>query len=163
MIFLHGLGNSANGFCEVFDDAEGAPCPKDCRIVLPTAPMAAVTIFGGTKCTSWFDIFHRVGEVIPDLATLREAINQEDLKKSVAVLNELIQEEVKTLPDQDVGRIIIGGFSDGCMVSLATLISWKGEKPLGGVVGLSGLQCIDEPEDINLDVIRCTPLFLYHG
>ena len=49
------------------------------------------------------------------------------------------------------------------MVSLATLISWKGDKPLGGVVGLSGLQCLDEPADINLDVIRQTPLFLYHG
>ena len=49
------------------------------------------------------------------------------------------------------------------MVSLATLVNWKGDKPLGGVVGLSGLQGIEEPADINLDVIRQTPLFLYHG
>ncbi len=49
------------------------------------------------------------------------------------------------------------------MVSLATLVTWKGEKPLGGVVGLSGLQGLDEPEGLNLDVIRKIPLFSYHG
>jgi len=79
--------------------------------VLPTAPIASVTVNGGAQCTSWFDIFDLSDEVIPDLETIRKAINQEDVKKSVAVLNELIQEEAKTLPDQDVGRIFIGGFS----------------------------------------------------
>ena len=49
------------------------------------------------------------------------------------------------------------------MVSLSTLISWKKDKPLGGIIGLSGMQPIPEPADINLDVIRKTPLFLYHG
>lgn len=40
---------------------------------------------------------------------------------------------------------------------------WKRDKPLGGVIGLSGMQPIEEPKDIKIDVIRQTPLFLYHG
>jgi len=131
--------------------------------VLPTAPNVPVTCNGGAFCTSWFDIFALSNEVITDPETVRKAFSEEDIMKSVALLNDLIEQEAKKLPNQDVGRVIIGGFSQGCMVSLSTLISWKKDRPLGGVIGLSGMQPIPEPKDINLDVIRKTPLFLYHG
>ena len=50
------------------------------------------------------------------------------------------------------------------MVSLATLLSWKGEKPLGGVMGLSGFQPLEEDAlDMNIEAVRATPLFYYHG
>ena len=48
------------------------------------------------------------------------------------------------------------------MLALATLLSWKGPKPLAGVVGLSGYQILD-PTNIDMDLIRKTPIFLYHG
>ena len=91
-------------------------------------------------------------------------INQDDVASSVNLLNKLIEQESKSVPDQDVSRIFIGGFSQGAMVSLATLISWKGTKPLGGVVALSGFQVLDEnPATINMDVLKNTPLFTYNG
>lgn len=50
------------------------------------------------------------------------------------------------------------------MLALATLLSWKGPKPLAGVVGLSGYQIHDpNPANLDFDLIRKTPLFLYHG
>ena len=99
MIFLHGLGDSAEGFEDVFNKKNRPPCPKNCRIVLPTAPHAPVTCNGGAYCTSWFDIFTLSDKVIPDIKTIRSGISQPDTLASVGVLNALIQEEAKTLPD----------------------------------------------------------------
>ena len=51
------------------------------------------------------------------------------------------------------------------MVSLATLLSYQWSSPLGGVLGLSGLQALDH-EELSWSAkaqIKQTPLFLYHG
>ena len=161
MIFLHGLGDSARGFADVFMDGM---CPANCRVVLPTAPTQAVSCNGGMEMASWFDIFELTPRTIPDLKQIRSMLNQDDVTTSVKLLNDLIDQELKTLPNQDLSRIFIGGFSQGAMVSLATLMTWKRSKPLGGVVALSGFQVVNEdPSNMNVDAIKNTPLFSYHG
>ena len=90
MIFLHGLGDSSSGFADVFKQGM---CPKNCRIVLPTAPVAAVSCNGGSEMTSWFDIFELSPTTIPDLTKIRAMLNQDDVAKSVALLNKLIEQE----------------------------------------------------------------------
>ena len=49
LIFLHGLGDTAMGFLDMFEDTENELqlTPPNCRIVLPTAPTQAVTINDG--------------------------------------------------------------------------------------------------------------------
>ena len=50
------------------------------------------------------------------------------------------------------------------MVSQATLVSWTGEKPLGGVVCLSGFQVLNvDYSKTNMAAVRKTPFFRYHG
>ena len=51
------------------------------------------------------------------------------------------------------------------MVSLAALMTFEWSKPLGGVVCLSGMQALEikDPDQLPLESIRQTPLFLYHG
>ena len=56
LIWLHGLGDSAHGFADVFADARLNVVPKSCQVILPTAPIRAVTCNGGVKMTSWYDI-----------------------------------------------------------------------------------------------------------
>ena len=56
MIFLHGLGDSAEGFYDSFAEEEWTP--NNCRVVLPTAPTQAVTLNGGIEMNSWFDIYN---------------------------------------------------------------------------------------------------------
>ena len=55
MIFLHGMGDSADGFLTIFESNE-FNLSNNCRIILPTAPTAPVTANDGEKMTSWFDI-----------------------------------------------------------------------------------------------------------
>ena len=54
-------------------------------------------------------------------------------------MNRIIDEEIEQLPDTDPCRVFIGGFSQGAIVVEAALMNYKREKPLGGVIGLSGL------------------------
>ena len=56
LVWLHGLGDSANGFADVFLDKRFNMVPETCKVILPTAPVQAVTCNGGMHMTSWYDI-----------------------------------------------------------------------------------------------------------
>ena len=56
LIWLHGLGDSAYGFLDVFTDQRFKIVPETCKVILPTAPKRPVTCNGGMKMTSWYDI-----------------------------------------------------------------------------------------------------------
>jgi negative regulator of replication initiation len=58
-----------------------------------------MTCNGGAKCCSWFDVLALSQEVITDIKTIRKAFNQDDIMKSVALINDLIEKEVKNLPN----------------------------------------------------------------
>ena len=55
LIFLHGLGDSAESFYyHIF--TEMVQVPRNCRVVLHTAPKSPSTCNGGHQMNSWFDI-----------------------------------------------------------------------------------------------------------
>ena len=49
----------------------------------------------------------------------------------------MIEEEKEKLNQNGGKKLLIGGFSQGAMVSLSAFINYKGPN-LGGVIGLSG-------------------------
>lgn len=59
LIFLHGLGDTSMGFFDLFLDKKNEfnIVPKECRVVLPTAPIQPVTLNDGYEMNSWFDVF----------------------------------------------------------------------------------------------------------
>ncbi len=56
IVWLHGLGDSAEGFSDLFTDTEISLVPANCRVILPTAPERAVSCNHGMKMNAWFDI-----------------------------------------------------------------------------------------------------------
>ena len=56
LVWLHGLGDSAYGFADVFIDPNYNVVPPSCKVVLPTAPKRAVSLNMGMLMTSWYDI-----------------------------------------------------------------------------------------------------------
>lgn len=56
LIWLHGLGDTAHGFSDDFADEHLGLVPATCKVVLPTAPIRAVTCNDGENMTSWYDI-----------------------------------------------------------------------------------------------------------
>ena len=55
LIWLHGLGDSSEGFFDYFLE-DNSPVYEGTRVLLLQAPNRPVTINGGAPCNSWYDI-----------------------------------------------------------------------------------------------------------
>ena len=109
LIFLHGLGDSAMGFLDVFADQQLVP--PTCRVVLPTAPRKPVSCNNGYVMNSWFDIFNLNGKTPDTMEEIWKEYNQQDLKDSAELLLKMVDEEAAKFEDKDASRVFIGGFS----------------------------------------------------
>ena len=86
-------------------------------LILPTAPQAAVSINGGHKCNSWFDITQLQVDERTDLKTV---VSQRDIEAQVQTIADLCKWLRET---KHIHKIHIGGFSQGSMLSLACFLS----------------------------------------
>jgi predicted esterase len=109
LIFLHGLGDSATGFYDVF--AEEGVVPPTCRVVLPTAPKKPVSCNNGYVMNSWFDIYSLNGKTPSNAEEIRKEYSQKDLNESADLVLAMIEEERNKFEDKDPSRVFIGGFS----------------------------------------------------
>lgn len=57
LIWLHGLGDTADGFLPIFLDPTIDPTPFTTKVVLPTASTKPVTINNHMSMPSWYDIY----------------------------------------------------------------------------------------------------------
>lgn len=79
--------------------------------------------------SSWFDI--------KDLSRLTNSIHDDEagMMRSVAAVESLIEKEVKERGIKEE-RIVIGGFSQGCVISILTAL--RTQRKVAGVISLSG-------------------------
>ena len=148
-ILLHGLGSNGPAFGSFFlttsvtSNEKYSPYSRPLNVlyptmkwVFPTASWRRSTRFGRIKLSSWFDVFS-----IQD-PSVREETQIEGLVQSTQYLRDLIAREMEKLnqawgeADGAEKRIVFGGLSQGCAISLATLLSL--DYGLGGWVGMSG-------------------------
>src|SRR5882672_9673870 len=124
IIILHGLGADGNDFVPVaqeFDlDAVGPV-----RYVFPHGPTRPVTINGGYVMRAWYDVLGT------DLV-LRE--DEAGLRQSQALVEALIERE--RARGIAASRIVLGGFSQGCAMTLMTGLRYH--ERLAGLLGMSG-------------------------
>lgn len=155
IIFLHGLGDSGDGwswFPESVEEMKIVKNSDSINYVFPTATEKPVTLYDGAVMHAWFDVLEG------------KPFGKEDSEgyvKACNLVRDLIKEqiEVYNIPAE---RIIIGGFSQGAATALGTvaLLDFK----IGGVIGLSGFCPAVETitkhhNETNFD----TPVFQGHG
>ena len=149
VIWLHGLGADGHDFSPLVPQL-GLPL----RYVFPHAPVQPVTINGGMRMRSWYDI------VSFDLAGRADS---KGVDESVARVEALIAREIER--GVPASRIILAGFSQGGAVTLAAGL--RRREPLAGLVALStylplGTDALarlgDTPE-----AARRQPVFVAHG
>lgn len=157
IIFLHGLGDSGQGWSwlpQLINQTQLIPDAQSINYVFPNAPQLPITVNGGMQMPAWFDIYEFGNP------NAKQDIN--GFFKSCDVLKSLIQEQIDkfNIPPH---KIIIGGFSQGAAISLATvlLLGYK----IGGVVALSGFCSVGAELEQRLvkDVNFETPIFQGHG
>ncbi len=153
VVWLHGLGADGNDFAPLVPELVRPHWPA-IRFVFPHAPVQPVTINGGMRMRSWYDI------VSFDLAGRADS---KGVDESVARVEALIAREIER--GVPASRIILAGFSQGGAVTLAAGL--RRREPLAGLVALStylplGTDALarlgDTPE-----AARCQPVFVAHG
>lgn len=149
VIWLHGLGADGHDFEPVVP--QFANPDKAIQFIFPHAPIQPVTINGGMKMRSWYDITMMDIGKMPDEAGIRE---------SEQLILELIDAQLKA--GFKAEQIVLAGFSQGGAIALHT--SARTQHQLAGVVALSCYlpipeKLIAEHSEKNLK----TPFFMGHG
>ena len=124
VILLHGLGDSGDGWAPVAPHIVQPGWPS-VRFVFPHAPVQPVTINGGMKMRSWYDIV--------DLEDIESRADEAGLLESGRAVEALIEREAQRgIPAE---RLILAGFSQGGAVTLTHGL--RRAEPVAGLVGMS--------------------------
>ena len=144
IVFLHGLGDSAEGWLDFFLYQPLFDRPY--RVVLLTAPVSPVTRNNGIPMTSWFD----VGPNIPDdrIYSFTEA------NKNADIVISTLDSERQILGQS--GKLFLGGFSQGAAMSLH--IGLDKISYLSGLFAFSGYLF----KETSLNYPQ-TPILITHG
>lgn len=151
VILLHGLGDSGDGWAPMAPQFVRPDWPA-VRFVFPHAPMAPVTINGGMRMRSWYDIL--------SLDDIDKRADEAGLISSATAVEALIEREAaRGVPR---ARVVLAGFSQGGAVAMTLVL--RNADPLAGLVVLStylpmsGRLLAEAPE---ADVLP--PVFGAHG
>jgi len=150
LIFLHGLGDTGHGWCDQLHTVLSSSL-NYLKIICPNAPIAPVTLNGGARMPSWFDIKE---------LTFNAPQDEPGIVKSSDSVKAIIENEIKE--GIQASRIVVGGFSQGAAVSLHTFMTYN--QKLAGCIGLSGFLPLHEKfPQICKDYNKDTKIFLGHG
>ena len=149
IIWLHGLGADGHDFEPVVPQFKNAE--KDLHFIFPHAPVQPVTINGGMRMRSWYDIKMMDIGKMPD---------EQGIRDSEQRVLELIEAQIKA--GYQPSQIVLAGFSQGGAIALHT--STRMQHQLAGVIALScylPMQELlsEEQSGKNLS----TPIFMGHG
>ncbi|EEH03652.1 conserved hypothetical protein [Histoplasma capsulatum G186AR] len=149
LIFLHGRGDNSLDFStDIITAPLQIPTPSNpartslpqrfpgIKFIFPDAKISRSTAGANSMMPQWFDV-----------ATLRPVhereweLSRDGLRASVRYLLELVREEGKVLGG--VGKVIVGGLSQGAVVALGAAVAFDAEvdgdgEALGGCVAMSG-------------------------
>ncbi|TDR23507.1 alpha/beta hydrolase [Marinicella litoralis] len=149
IIWLHGLGADGHDFEPVVPQFNNPN--KDLQFIFPHAPVQAVTINGGMRMRSWYDIKMMDIGKMPD---------EEGIRESEQSVLELIEAQIKA--GFKAEQIVLAGFSQGGAIALHT--ATRTQHKLAGVVALSCYLPIPEKlADEQSKVNQSTPFFMGHG
>ncbi|KAF8863031.1 alpha/beta-hydrolase [Acephala macrosclerotiorum] len=138
LILLHGTSTSGPEFADSFLDfpfskelAKGGVL-EGVKVVFPTGSLKKTTVFGGRETCAWFDV-HDFSD-----RTRGEDDQIIGMRESLGYLKGLVKGEVRLL-DGKGGKVILGGFSQGCAMGVVGVLSGEFEgMGLGGFAGFSG-------------------------
>ncbi|TMO82503.1 alpha/beta hydrolase [Pseudoalteromonas spongiae] len=148
VIWLHGLGDSGDGFAPIVPEIN-LPAELGVKFIFPHAPIQPVTINGGMAMRSWYDI---------KSLDLDKRADEQGVQQSAAAVKQLIDAEI----DNGIApsNIVLAGFSQGGVVSL--YLAPRLPYQLAGVMALSTYMC--EPAKLKLEKQQASlNVFMAHG
>lgn len=150
VIWLHGLGDSGNGFAPIVPELK-LPAELGIRFIFPHAPVRPVTINNGMPMRAWYDIKSLDFNSRADITGVEESAQQ---------VQALIDDEIAAGISSD--KIVLAGFSQGGVIALH--LATRSNTSFAGVMALSTYMC--EPdllESKKTDANQNTPILFCHG
>lgn len=150
IIWLHGLGDSGNGFAPIAPELK-LPDELGVKFIFPHAPIRPVTINNGMEMRAWYDIKSMDMESRADLSGVIDSSQR---------IEQLIRAEIAS--GIDSSKIMLIGFSQGGVIALH--LGARFTQPLAGIVALSTYMCA--PQTLSAEKSaenQNTPVFFAHG
>lgn len=148
VIWLHGLGDSGEGFAPIVPEIN-LPSELGVKFIFPHAPVQPVTINGGMAMRSWYDI---------KSLDLDKRADEQGVQQSAATVKQIIDAEIAN--GIEPSNIILAGFSQGGVVSL--YLGPRLPYQLAGIMALSTYMC--EPAKLTLEKQQANlNVFMAHG
>ncbi len=138
VIWLHGLGDSGEGFAPIVPQLH-MPDELGIKFIFPHAPIRPVTINGGMEMRAWYDIVS---------FELDKRADETGVKESAAQVEALIEQEINS--GIAANKIILAGFSQGGVIALH--LGPRYSEKLAGVMALSTYMC--RPDKFNDEVLQ---------
>jgi len=149
LLFLHGLGDTAEGWRETAEEVFAVRLPRH-RIILLTAPTIPVDMFGGQAAPAWYNLCG---------GRSRSTEKCEGLDLTKAYVEHVIEGEVASgIPRANIS---LGGFSQGGATSL--FVGLQQDPPLRAVVVLSGYLPLPGGVVPSPSALSNTPFHFFHG
>ena len=145
VVFVHGYGADGNDLLGLADPL--APHMPDTAFVSPDAPDPCINNPMGFQ---WAPIPWLDGSSEEDAAR--------GMLASIADVNAMLDAELARF-DLTPDRLILLGFSQGCMISLH--VAPRRAAPVAGVIGISGRLLV--PEALEAEAVSKPPVLLIHG
>ena len=150
IIWLHGLGDSGNGFAPIAPELK-LPDYLGVKFIFPHAPIRPVTINNGMEMRAWYDIKSLDMESRADV---------EGVIESSSAVQKLIENEIESGIDSK--NILLVGFSQGGVIALH--LGTRFNKPLAGIIAMSTYMCA--PDSLPLqksEENQNSPVLFAHG
>jgi phospholipase/carboxylesterase len=154
-VLLHGFGAPGDDLVSLAG-AIDAPA----RFVFPAAPLELSGMYGGARAWWLLDLAKLEEELRRGTPRDRRAEAPEGLpaaRESVTRLLEAVQARF-SVPDE---RLVIGGFSQGAMVSLD--VALHRARRIGGLVGMSGTLLAEDEWGPRMPHLAGVPVLMSHG
>lgn len=150
IIWLHGLGDSGNGFAPIAPELK-LPDSLGIKFIFPHAPIRPVTINNGMEMRAWYDIKSMDMESRADITGVRESSD---------LVQALVEKEIESgIP---ASKIFLIGFSQGGVIALHLGTRFK--QSLAGIVALSTYMSAANTLAVEKSEANAnTPILFCHG
>jgi phospholipase/carboxylesterase len=156
VVLLHGFGAPGDDLVPLW---RVLAAPRGTRFVFPEAPVSLGAEYAGGRAWWWIDLDARMrrraaGEPM-DTATVPEG-----LAESRAKVQGFLAAVASTLSPPP-GKLVLGGFSQGAMLSLD--VALHSSQALAGLVLMSGSHIAGDEWATRFESRRGLPVFMSHG
>ena len=153
IVLLHGFGAPGD---DLVDLGKYMEAPPGSRFVFPAAPIEMGGLYGDSR--AWWMIDQRSFE--------RGAQDRsEEVPEGIEPARQLVTAVIEKLVEEGAGPIVLGGFSQGAMLSLDTALHLEGKLAahLAGLVLMSGTPINGPAWTPRMAKVKDLPILVSHG